>query len=1063
MKGGGPMIRDYARVVLASLAIGFGSAAAAERSASSAQAPAVPTAVPASSYQALEWRLLGPFRGGWATVAAGIPGDAVTFYFGSADGGVWKTDDAGVTWKPLFNNQGSASIGALAIAPGNPKVIWVGTGQMQQRWDIAEGDGVYRSTDGGATWKHLGLEQTRHIGQIWVDPKNADVAIVAAVGHMFGPNPERGLFRTADGGRTWTKVLDRGPDVGAVDIASDPAVPGVLYASTWEVRRHPWLDYWQPPAGPGSGIWKSTDSGRTWKPSGMAGLPKTPMGRIDLGVAPGRQARRVYAGIDAHEGGGLYRSDDGGATWTQVNPDTDLAGSYMNCIVPDPKNPDIVWAAGRGLRRSTDGGKTFSVAKGAPGGDDYHFLYIDPRQPRRMMLAADQGAAVTHNAGETWSSWYNQPTGQFYRLAVDDQIPYRIYSGQQDSGTVSIASRSDYGQLTFRDWNPTGGDERDGDVPDPANPDIVYGAGLGGRLSRWDATTAQVQNVTPWPISTYGQRPQPDTERYSWITPLAISKRPPHALYHGTQNLFRSTDGGHSWTPIAADLTGAAKKPENCDGDVPVERASACGYGVIFAVSPSAAADGVVWIGTDNGRVQVTKDEGGSWTDVTPRGMADWTKVNFIDLDPEDAGVAYVSADRHRLDDRRPLAWRTKDSGATWTEIGAGLPKDHWVGVVRHDPKRPGLLFAGTNRGVHVSFDDGSHWQPLQLNLPTTGINDLVVHDDDIIVATQGRGLWALDDIEPLRQLAASMTGAGDAKVSAGGLVLVKPLTGYRIRSNQNKDTPLPAEEPRGENPPVGAILDYLLPGGATGPVTIEIADEAGTVLTRFRSDQPRTRETETVYFEDKWGRPLPSPTARPGHNRFVWDLRLPPPRALEPEYTIAAVPEEPEYVMPAGAFVLPGRYEVRLTAGGATVTQPLAVELDPRLKVKRRDLEDLLSFQREVGATLAQSASLVEEAEAIRQRLEKALKDPKVETTRPEVRRALDALKGLDEPRDERPRRANQLLSSLATDLESVDAAPTDPQHRMLTHFRDRLKRYQARFDDYKTKVLAAADTGSH
>ncbi|HET8946153.1 MAG TPA: hypothetical protein VFQ07_04155 [Candidatus Polarisedimenticolia bacterium] len=416
------------------------------------------------------------------------------------------------------------------------------------------------------------------------------------------------------------------------------------------------------------------------------------------------------------------------------------------------------------------------------------------------------------------------------------------------------------------------------------------------------------------------------------------------------------------------------------------------------------------------------------------------------------AGVAYVSADRHRLDDRRPLAWRTRDFGATWTEIGTGLPRETWVGVVRHDPKRPGLLFAGTNRGVHVSFDDGGHWQPLQLNLPTTGINDLVVHDDDVIIATQGRGLWALDDIEPLRQ----------ARASADGLGLAKPLTAYRLRTNQNKDTPLPPEEPRGENPPVGAVLDYVLPAGATGPVTIEIADDSGAVVTRFRSDQPRTRDAETVYFAETWGHPLPSPTARPGHNRFVWDLRLPPPRALEPEYSIAAIPEEPEYVMPAGAFVLPGKYEVRVTAGGATVTQPLTVETDPRLQVKRRDLEELLSFQREVATTLAQSAALVEEAEAIRQRLEKATKDPKAETTRPEVRRALEALKGLDEPRDERPRRANQFLSSLATDLESADAAPTDPQRRVLVHFREKLKRYQARFEDFKSKTLVAADKGS-
>ena len=1019
-------------------------------------APAAAAEVPPGDYSALRWRLLGPFRAGWALIAAGIPGDATTFYFGAADGGVWKTNDAGVSWKPLFNDQGSASIGALAIAPSNPRVIWVGTGQVHQRWDIVEGDGVYRSTDGGATWKHVGLRDTRHIGAIWVDPKNPDVAVVAALGHIFGPNKDRGLFRTTDGGRTWAKVLDRGENVGAVDIASDPAAPGVLYASTWEVRRHPWLDYFQPPAGPGSGVWKSVDNGRTWKPAGN-GLPKSPYGRIDLGVAPGTNGRRVYAGVDSEDAPGVYRTDDGGASWTRVNPDGELAGSYMNCIVADPKNPNIVWSAGRGLRRSTDGGKTFTVLKGAPGGDDYHYLYIDPKQPLRMMVAADQGAVITHNGGETWSSWYNQPTGQFYRLADDNQIPYRVYSGQQDSGTVSIATRSDYGQLTFRDWYPTGGDERDGDVPDPENPDIVYGAGLGGRLSRWNKATAQVQNVSPWPISTYGQRFRPGQPRYSWITPLAISKRSPHAIYQATQVVYRSTDDGHSWKVISPDLTGAVKNAIGCDGDVPVERASACGWGTIFTVSPSATEDGVIWVGTDNGRVQITRDDGGSWKEVTPPDMQDWTKVNFIDLSAENPGTAYVSGDRHRLDDRRPLVWVTKDYGATWAAIGSNLPPETWVGVVRHDPKRPGLLFAGTNRGVHVSFDDGARWQPLQLNLPTTGINDMLVHGDDIVVATQGRGIWALDAIGPLRHLA--WRTAPSATTPETRPTLLPPETAYRIRANQNKDTPLPPEEPRGQNPPAGAVIDYLLPAETPGPVMIEIANDAGTILTRFRSDTSRERHAEEVYFAEKWKRPLPLPTDRPGHNRFVWDLRLAPPRALEPEYTIAAIPEEPELVMPAGAFVPPGRYQVRLTAFGKTVLQPLTVEADPRHKVRKRDLEDLLAFQREVEKTIADSAALVEEAEAIRQRLQSQVKDPKAEIARPDVRKALDALKGLDEPSDERPRRANQQLSSLATDLESADVAPTEPQRQVLDHFRAALERYGKRFADFKATTPAAAE----
>ena len=1008
-------------------------------------------AIPESAYASLSWRLLGPFRGGWATVAQGVPGDAVTFYLGAADGGVWKTNDAGVSWRPLFDRQGSASIGALAVAPSDPEVIWVGTGQVHQRWDIVDGDGVYRSTDGGETWRHAGLDGTRHIGQIWVDPRDANVAVVAALGHVFGPNAERGLFRTADGGRTWAKVLYRGPDIGAVDIASDPAMPDILYASLWEVRRHPWLDYFQPAAGPGTAIYKSSDGGRSWVAAGTAGLPAGSVGRIDLAVAPGTGARRVWAGIDASKDGGLYRSEDGGATWSRINPDTGLAGRYMNCITPDPADPEVVWAAGRGLRRSGDGGKTFTYVKGAPGGDDYHHLWIDPREKHRMITAADQGAVITQNGGVTWSSWYNQPTGQFYRLAADDRFPYSVYGGQQDSGTVALATRSDYGQLTFRDWIPVGGDERDGDVPDPADPGIVYGAGLGGRLSRWNAHTAQVQNVSPWPVSTYGERPTTVRYRFGWITPLAISKRPPHAIYEGAQVLFRSTDAGRSWQTVSPDLTGAAANPTGCDGDVPVERATACGYGVIFAIAPSPAADGVVWVGTDNGRVQLTRDDGKTWKEVTPPGMGDWTKVNIIDLSPTEPGVAYVAGDRHRLDDFRPMAWCTHDFGATWTEIGHGLPDGAWVGVVRHDPKRAGLLFAGTSRGIHVSFDDGAHWQSLQRNLPRTGINDLLVHGDDLIVATQGRALWALDAIEPLRHLSESAL--------ASGVLLIPPPVAIRLRANQNRDTPLPPEEPHGTNPPVGAIVDYVLPKAPEGPVTIEIFGADGAVVTRFKSDEPPTRPAEEVYFAAAWLTPPAVPTAKPGHNRFVWDLRTPPPRALEPEYTIAAVQGQPEQANPAGAFVLPGRYEVRLSVDGVTRSSPLTVTMDPRVMVGSGELEGLLAFQREVEATLAASASRHEESVAVAKRLRAALADPRADREHAAVERGLAEMERVAGPADEHPDKVNRVLTALASDLESADTAPNGPQREVLATFRRNLESYEARWQRFTGTTLADLD----
>ena len=1004
-------------------------------------------AIPVSAYGDLHWRLAGPFRGGWATVAAGVPGDPATWYFGAADGGVWKTGDAGVTWRPVFNQQGSACIGALAVAPGDPKVIWVGTGQVHQRYDIVDGDGIYRSTDGGATWSHVGLTATKHIGAIWVDPANADIAVVAALGHVFGPNGERGLYRTTDGGAHWTHVLDRGPDVGAVDLAGDPAVPDHLFAALWQVRRHPWLDYFQPPAGPGSGIVRSGDGGRTWKPVGTKGLPTGALGRIELAVAPGTQARRVWAAIQATAGGGLYRSDDGGDTWELINADAGLASAYTSNLTPDPKNPDILWAMGRSLRVSRDGGKKFQYAKGSPGGDDYHFLWIDPTDARRMITAADQGSVLTLNGGETWSSWYNQPTGQFYRLAVDDRFPYWIYSGQQDSGTVGIASRSDYGQLTFRDWHPVGGDERDGDVPDPANPEVVYGAGLGGRLSRWDARTGQVQNVAPWPVSTYGARPGTGRYRYEWITPLAIAPRPPHAIYVGAQVLFRSLDSGQSWQTVSPDLTGADPNAKNCDGEVPLQRATACGFGTIFAITPSPAADGVVWLGTDNGRVLLTRDDAKTWTNVTPPGLPDWTRINHIEASAGDPATAYVAADGHRRDDFRPGAYRTHDFGAHWTEIGHALPEGAWVGVVRQDPQRPGLLYAGTSRGVWVSFDDGASWQSLQLNLPTTGINDLRVKGDDLIVATEGRALWILDQVAPLRNAAAA---------PATSPRLVPPGRAYRLRGNQNKDTPLPPEEPRGENPPDGAILDYVLPPGGTGPVALEIVASTGKTVRRFSSADKPERPKADIYFTELYLMGASRLATSPGHHRFVWNLRYERPPALEYEYSIAALPGRPTPALPEGAFVLPGTYRVRLTAGGSTVEQALEVVMDPRVKVSEQDLAQLLDFQRQVAQALARSANLEAERQRAIKLLASAHDDPAAVSLAGSIERRQAEIGKLPASREEDPAKANAALTSLATDLESADALPTVPQQEMLNLYEKAIASFETKWKRFTSGPYA-------
>ena len=965
-------------------------------------------AVPDTAYADLHWRQVGPFRGGWATAVAGHPDEVTTFYFGSADGGVWKTDNAGVSWQPLFEQQGSASIGALAIAPSNPDVIWVGTGQIQQRWDIVDGDGVYRSTDGGQSWQHVGLSDTRHIGDLWVDPANDKIAVVAALGHVFGPNRQRGLFRTEDGGRSWAQVLYLDETTGAADLAFSADAPDILYASLWQVQRHPWLDYFQPTVGGNSSIYRSTDGGRNWVAVGGAGLPSSPLSRIEIAVAPGHLAQRVWASVGTADGGGLYRSEDGGAHWELVNSDSSLASSYMSWLTADPQDDNTVWAGGQPLRRSTDGGATFTIVRSSPGGDDYHALWIDPRDTRRMITGADQGAVVTFNGGKSWSGWYNQPTGQFYRVAVDNGFPYRIYSGQQDSGTVSIASRSDYGRISFRDWNPVGGDERDGDVPDPLDANIVYGAGLGGRISRWDARTAQAQNVSPWPVSSYAANPLEVKYRYDWITPLAISAAPPHAMYTAAQVVFRSTNGGQSWQTISPDLTGAEANAAGCSDDTPVTRATACAYGTVFALAPSPLNDGLVWVGSNNGRVHLTTSGGAKWRDVTPAGLEDWSKVNLIDASSVDPDTAYLAIDRHRLNDFSPRAYVTHDAGASWREIGHDLPVGAYVKVVREDPRRPGLLYAGTSRGVHVSFDDGEHWQSLQLNLPTTGINDLLVHEDDLVIATQGRALWVLDAVAPLRHLAQAPSVAQPE--------LVAPEPAIRLRFNQNKDTPLPPEEPTGENPPAGAVLDYILPADFSGPARLEILAADGSVVRSFDSEIIPAQAKARVYFAETWlGQPQ-ALAASAGHHRFVWNLRFTPPPTLESFYSIAATPGRPTSILPEGAFVLPGSYTVKLTAGGRTITRALEVTLDPRVEATREELATLLNFQRQVAGVLERVVALQDEIDDANA---EAKATPMIDT----------------------PSKVAETLTALAIDLEHTDSPPTSSQ-------RDLLEYETARFD---------------
>ncbi|HEV7507026.1 MAG TPA: hypothetical protein VGS07_19210 [Thermoanaerobaculia bacterium] len=1019
------------RRLISSLAVFLGLAALA------GTATAALGAVPPEAYSGLRWRLAGPLRGGWATSAVGVPGKPDTFYMGTADGGVWTTDDAGRIWSSLFDHEGAASVGALALAPSDPAVLYVGTGQVSARWDITSGNGIYRTGDGGRTWEHRGLADSYHIGRLWIDPRNADVVLAAAQGHLFGPNAERGVFRTADGGKTWSKVLFVDENTGAVDLSGDPAAPDVLFVSTWQVRGHPWLSYFHPEIGPGSGLFKSLDAGKTWTRLTGHGLPAGPLGRIGLAVAPGSRGNKIYATIDANGAdSGIYRSDDGGGSWQRVNANGGFASAYFASITVDPHNADTIYAMGQSIQRSTDGGKTFAFFRGAPGGDDYHFLWISPDHPERMITASDQGAVVTINGGASWSSWYNQPTGQFYHVATDDRFPYWIYSGQQDSGTVGVASRSDYGQLTFRDWHPVGGDERDYDIPFPGNPDQVYGSGLGGRLSRWDAKTGQVQNVAPWPVSSYGARPTTVTYRTTWITPIAISLQPPHAIYLGAQVLFRSVDGGQRWETVSPDLTGAAPAPlpADCSTDVPVTRARACGYSVIATIAPSPLEKDLVWVGTDAGLIHVTRDGGKSWQNVTPPGLPDWSRVAQIDASATSPGTAYAAVDRHRMDDFHPYVFVTHDFGKTWRAATAGL--DDAVGVVRQDPVNPKLLFAGTRRGAFVSFDDGESWQPLQLNLPTSGVNDLTIHGNDLIAATEGRSLWVLDDFSPLRHL--------NDQVLAAGAALLPPAAAWRLNNNQNRDTPLPLDEPRALNPPEGTAIDYWLAAAPKGPVTLEIVDGGGQMVRRFRSDETPVRPEARQYFVDAWLQPPAALPARAGHNRFVWDLRYPRPRVLEYDFSIAAVPGTDTHEVPQGMFVLPGQYEVRLTVDGRTSSQPLTVAMDPRVQTSTADLLAQRELYGKVSQALESATDAQEELQAVTDRLKKLdgelASRPKAGALRDAAKQLADKIKSFRGRRGDTLDAAAGVLNALAIDLESADRAPTEPQREVFETYRKRL-----------------------
>jgi photosystem II stability/assembly factor-like uncharacterized protein len=980
----------------------------------------------------MRWRLVGPFRGGRALVIEGIPGDPATFYFGGVGGGVWRTRDAGTTWEPLTDGQPFASVGALAVAPSDPRTIYVGSGEADMRSDITYGQGMWKSSDGGAHWQSLGLMDARQIGRILVDPRDANTVIVAALGHGYGPNTDRGVFRSTDGGHSWTKVLYRDDHTGAIDLAFDPSDPRVVYAAMWQAQRTPWSQY-PPNEGPGSGLFKSSDEGLTWTEISGHGLPVGPLGRIGLAVARGSGGATVYALCsEAHAGAGLYRSDDGGASWRLAGTDKRIGrGWYFGQVFVDPSNANVLYVPDQSILKSTDGGHTFTAIKGAPGGDDYHYMWIDPTSTGHIAFASDQGVGVSFNGGETWSSWYNQPTAQFYHVATDTRWPYWIYGAQQDAGAVAIASRSDYGEITFRDWLPPGAGESGYIAPDPRDSMVVYGGGPYGDLLRFDRTTGQVQDIRPWPRGVFGT-PMPERKyRFTWTSPLVFDPIDKRTLYFGSQMLLRTTDGGLHWQEASPDLTGTEPAARHAGGAPTIADATAKGWGVIYTIAPSPLRAGLIWVGTDNGRIQLTQDAGARWRDVTPPGLESWSKISLIDASRLDTGAAYVAVDRHRLDDIGPYVYRTHDYGRHWTRADQGIPSGAYVRAVRADPVRRGLLYAGTELGVYVSFDDGDHWQSLQLNLPTTPVHDLVVHDGDLIVATHGRSFWVLDDITPLRQLTTA-TGQGPAR-------LFRPAPAVRLRQSENHDTPLPPEVPHGDNPPTGAIIDYWLASQPGTPVVLDILDAGGAVIRHFASDQP----TDTVRalepadppsFMSRWLRRAMPLTANAGHNRFVWDLRLPRPAAESFDFSSGVVPgvgTEPE---PSGPLVLPGEYRVRLTVGSVTETQPLHVSLDPREHVAPAALQTQFTLGVQISNAIADAAAL--------DRAVHSLHDSIADRLAMGIPRdILESLAALDRSLDSLDVTATvAALATLETGVEGADRAPTTQMQAVFAELRSEL-----------------------
>ena len=953
----------------------------------------------------MKWRMIGPHRGGRTVGAVGVPQQPNVFYIGVNNGGVWKTTDYGRTWFPIFDDQPTGSIGDIVIAPSNPNVIYVGSGEGLQRPDLSVGDGIYKSTDAGKTWTHLGFKDAQQIGGMAIDPTNENRVFVAALGHPYGPNEERGVYRTTDGGKTWQRVLYKDENTGAIQVTIDPNNSQIIFAAMWAGRQGPWENgAWN---GKESGLFKSRDGGTTWEKI-TRGLPTTDqgLGRIGFCIAPSN-SKIMYATVDAEREGGIYKSEDAGESWKRIQTDNRYWGRASDFaeVRVDPKNADIVYSANVVTWKSVDGGKTWNAFRGAPGGDDYHRIWINPNNPDIILLASDQGAIITVNGGQTFSSWYNQPTAQFYHVNTDNAFPYNVYGGQQESGSVGIVSRGNDGNITYREWHPVGVEEYGYVAPDPLDPNIIYG----GKITRYDKRTGQTQNISPEAVRS-------GKYRFIRTAPVLFNPIDKKTLYYAGNVLFKTMNGGNSWQIISPDLT-----RENYDVPASVgvytsnDMKTMPGRGVIYTIAPSYKDINTIWCGTDDGLIQVTRDGGKTWKNVTPPEITSWSKVSLMDASHTDVNTAYAAVNRIRCDDMRPHIYKTTDGGKTWKEIVNGLPNDP-INTVKEDPVRKGLLFAGSERAVYVSFDDGENWQSLRLNMPATSIRDLVIKDDDLVIGTHGRSFWILDNITPLRQLT--------EELSASPTILYKPQNTYRVRWTMYTDTPVPQEEPAGENPPDGAMIDYYL-NEVANDVTLEVIKysqnpaeaRSGRTILRKYSSKDTLYKIGDVNIPHYWIRPQQILSTGEGHHRFMWDMKL-DPLNVPPSYPISAnyMNTAPDQTSP---WVLPGNYTVRLIVDGKVHEQSITIKKDPRIKTLSKDLKLQYDLSVQCYNARKECMNILNEIRAYKAKLQGDQNTPAFK----EINSLETTLPGANEPSFSR---LNTSFASLFNVLQDSDTPPT-------------------------------------